>query len=492
MTKQRAFNKAMITSFTEVIFIDEASESTLDIGDWKVLTQGGYSAHDVKYQTAKAILNKCPMIITAQHKLQFGPTHQPAMEKRLRTYVFKALPNPKKNAAAWLKKHAMDCVVWATEKAKDCQGDSEAGENDEDDTCSEDEEGILQDKEKEELRCLTPPSSLARETTSSSVTNVPQDRESVSMSEDVLDALRDSVHRSYPGSLQYRQLEHILKEEQKKRAMLEDRRRKQHEMRKQASLDKGISVERAEMLPLDPCQEMPSPLQRELDDYFRDKRAREEEQRREKAARVFEGSWLLRTERELHDCVRLLHGNLDESMRASINAHLEVLQDKLKNHRSNLGTLGSKEALEERKRAFRTFGLLSEGDQNLVKSLTEPLPLAEVENNYSEEEGETEEQNLFMTPRTPSYVPRLNDVDQYCPQSPCSIAASPVPDCPLVPSSALSPAQAALGNVNDLATSEELLRTCATKRRKDLPTSQDRAKKRKPNTLLNYFNASQK
>ena len=53
----------MITSFTEVIFIDEASESTLDIGDWKVLTQGGYSAHDVKYQTAKAILNKCPMII---------------------------------------------------------------------------------------------------------------------------------------------------------------------------------------------------------------------------------------------------------------------------------------------------------------------------------------------------------------------------------------------------------------------------------------------
>ena len=127
-----------------------------------------------------------------------------------------------------------------------------------------------------------------------------------------------------------------------------------------------------------------------------------------------------------------------------------------------------------------------------MKSLTEPLPLAEVENNYSEEEGETEEQDLFMTPRTPSYVPRLNDVDQYWPQSPCSIAASPVPDCPLVPSSALSPAQAALGNVNDLAISEELLRTCATKRRKDLPTSQDRVKNRKPNTLLNYFNASQK
>ena len=54
----------------------------------------------------------------------------------------------------------MDCVVWATEKAKDCHGDSEGDENDEDDTCSEDEEGILQDKEKEELRCFTLASSL--------------------------------------------------------------------------------------------------------------------------------------------------------------------------------------------------------------------------------------------------------------------------------------------------------------------------------------------
>ena len=221
VTKQRPFTKAMI-------FIDEASESTLDIADWKVLTQGGYSAHDVKYQTAKAFLNKCPMIITAQQELQFGPTHQPAMEKRLRTYVFKTFPNPKKSTAAWLKKHAMDCVVWAMEKAKDCQGHSESEENDQSDTGSEDEEGIPQDKEKEELRCLTLASSLFEETTSSSDTNVPQDRESVSMSEDVLDALRDSMRPSHPGSLQHRQLEHVLREEQRKQAMQEDRRRKQH------------------------------------------------------------------------------------------------------------------------------------------------------------------------------------------------------------------------------------------------------------------------
>ena len=38
MTKQRVFNKSMISKFTEVIFIDVATESTVDIDDWKTLT----------------------------------------------------------------------------------------------------------------------------------------------------------------------------------------------------------------------------------------------------------------------------------------------------------------------------------------------------------------------------------------------------------------------------------------------------------------------
>ena len=43
------------------------------------------------------------MIITAQRKLRFKPEDQPAMERRLRTYSFKSLQNPKKRAAAWLR-----------------------------------------------------------------------------------------------------------------------------------------------------------------------------------------------------------------------------------------------------------------------------------------------------------------------------------------------------------------------------------------------------
>lgn len=68
-----------------VIFIDEVDESALDIADWKILTQGGYSVHDVKYQTAKAFMNKCPMLVTAQHELNFAANHQPAVDRRLCT-----------------------------------------------------------------------------------------------------------------------------------------------------------------------------------------------------------------------------------------------------------------------------------------------------------------------------------------------------------------------------------------------------------------------
>ena len=60
----------MITPFTEIIFIDEATETTLDIDDWKILTQGGYSVHDIKYQSARPFINRCPMLITSHESVQ--------------------------------------------------------------------------------------------------------------------------------------------------------------------------------------------------------------------------------------------------------------------------------------------------------------------------------------------------------------------------------------------------------------------------------------
>ena len=154
VTKQKAFNKSMITPFTEVIFIDEATERTLDIDDWKILTQGGYAAHDVKYQSARAFINRCPMPITSQRKLEFGPADQPAMKRRLRTYTFRSVSRPKKKASNWMRTHPMDCVLWAAQKAKEAENEDES-EDDSDENTQEEAstfaEGVLREEDKAEI-----------------------------------------------------------------------------------------------------------------------------------------------------------------------------------------------------------------------------------------------------------------------------------------------------------------------------------------------------
>ena len=166
VTKQKAFNKSMITPFTEVIFIDEATERTLDIDDWKILTQGGYAAHDVKYQSARAFINRFPMLITSQRKLEFGPADQPAMERRLRTNTFRSLPRPKKKASNWMRTHPMDCVLWAAQKAEEAENEDES-EDDSDESTQEEEstfaEGVLREEEKAEIRSMSLPVLLAKE-----------------------------------------------------------------------------------------------------------------------------------------------------------------------------------------------------------------------------------------------------------------------------------------------------------------------------------------
>ena len=113
VTKQRSFNKAMIDEHTEVIFIDEATTNIMDVDDWKLLTQGGWTAIDRKFTTAKGFTNRCPMIITCQKELVFSREDQPAMDARLNTYKFKSLSNPDPKAYKWLKQHPVECIVWA-------------------------------------------------------------------------------------------------------------------------------------------------------------------------------------------------------------------------------------------------------------------------------------------------------------------------------------------------------------------------------------------
>jgi len=55
-----------------------------------------------------------------------------------------------------------------------------------------------------------------------------------------------------------------------------------------------------------------------------------------------------KNDKELHDCVKGIQTSLNTDKRVSMTAYREVLE-KLKDHHHNLGTLASREALEERR-----------------------------------------------------------------------------------------------------------------------------------------------
>lgn len=413
VTKQRAFNKAMITPFTEVIFIDEADEGVLDIADWKILTQGGYTAHDVKYQTARAFLNKCPMLVTAQRKLEFGAVHQPAMDKRLHTYYFKSLPNPKKRAAAWLKKNAMDCVVWAAEKAKSCEAGSDEDTESDEEQSAEGEEGALQEKEKEAIRSLSLSNPVMEEIAIDETSDeelLEDSTEEAGPSNDALTVLRETLERLQPESLRYRQVNQMLCEEERRRSELRTRTKRGHEARKAALREKGISTQTADLLPTNPESTLPTPIQRGLQRYQDEQRSREEEERRQSARKAYEGTWIRATEQDLKIRCDRYQASRDPSVRSNEKALMELLCDQLKDYHKSLGTYNTEEAIEERIRVCTALGLLREEQRHLVTSVagrlpvTTSIPSAEPENVQERSTGcETdEEESLYITQAHPS------------------------------------------------------------------------------------------
>ena len=67
----------------------------MDPDDWKMLTQGGHTAHDRKYKTSSVTVIRCPMVITCQTDMDFCREHNDAMAVRLRKFFFKRLTSPR-------------------------------------------------------------------------------------------------------------------------------------------------------------------------------------------------------------------------------------------------------------------------------------------------------------------------------------------------------------------------------------------------------------
>ena len=132
--------------------------------------------------------------------------------------------------------------------------------------------------------------------------------------------------------------------------------------------------------------------------------------KRERAKKAFDSLWLQATERELYQCSLILSAVLDRETRASMVAYRQVLQDKLKNHHQNLGTIKCEFALEARRQWCCAEGLLKKEDRHLVTTLAQTLPtisdLGESSQDTLEEtsaaspEGEknSDEEAVFITP----------------------------------------------------------------------------------------------
>ena len=296
----------MISKNTEVIFIDEASSSSLDVDDWKIITQGGYTACDVKYKTAKSFFNRCPMFMTAQKKLEFEPEDQLAMDRRIRYYEFKSLPSPKKKAAQWLRKHPVECIAWAASKARVASDEEESSDDEEGERESQNDDGILPESEKEVLRTL-PLGDLLTEQRSREESSEEDAIEDVGDSDED-ETLKASLAQCSPGSLRHRQLSHILETH-----LAEKERQKKvdetcYEERQHFLQTRGVSVEHVSLLPHDHNEPLPTPIPRDLTAF-------QEDQEQEKIRTAFGNPWLLNMEKEVAEQSERMEDPRDEEER---------------------------------------------------------------------------------------------------------------------------------------------------------------------------------
>jgi len=148
--------------------------------------------------------------------------------------------------------------------------------------------------------------------------------------------LRRALGLSSAGSLRHRQIASILHTRVREKANENWRRRDLRKARRSFLTERGVSREIAELLPEDPNAAMPSPIQRQLQKHCNEQVAHQEQERREKARRTFEGTWIRATEVELKNCCDKYQSSGDPTVRANVKEWMKVLCDKLKMHHKSL------------------------------------------------------------------------------------------------------------------------------------------------------------
>ena len=312
--------------------------------------------------------------------------------------------------------------MWATSKARVDTDEEESSDDDDEDAerNTPNDECALLETEKEVLRNVQLTDVLADLRAS------PRDEEDTAGDDNgnqIVDAddddetthaLKNSLAQTLPGSLDNRHLSLLL---EKRLQQNEERMRREiqrHERHQQRLRSKGVSEENVRLLPHDPNEPLPTPINDLA--IHEQMKARADRKGKKRAREAFQSPWLRNTERELNECMVTLESSITHDMRDSMDALRETLEEKLKDHHNNLGTLGCQEALAERKKVCVELRLLRKEDQHMVKTLFDALRV--LSSSQREEMEEVLEQEK---PRTPNYVPQDN-LEQYGTQSPCTFS----------------------------------------------------------------------
>ena len=112
ITQEKQFSGAMMGEDTELVFLNEWSENTLQADSAKIVLQGGYMVTCVKHQSPETLINKAPFYITTNELPNFGLEHDNVM-RRVEVFKTQSLPSTLPNVNEWLRRNSMHCIVWA-------------------------------------------------------------------------------------------------------------------------------------------------------------------------------------------------------------------------------------------------------------------------------------------------------------------------------------------------------------------------------------------
>ena len=431
VTKQKHFNKGMIDSLTEVIFLDEAFVGLLDADDWKLICQGGFTAHDSKWKKSQGFHCSATMYITCQVDMDFGCDHNDAMAKRLHKYNFKSLPNVKPEANQWLRENAMDCIAWA----QYIVGDNPSSEVT---APALQQEGLSEEELKNILSV-----SLVEESIEGS-TQQPgcgregdyQDRDStsdVSSESDTeesstLEKLRRELHKTNDNDMRRRQLSVMLQNvESTDKAARE--RRLAH--RRSFLVDLGVFDQtEANNAITDPDAPLLGHIEqakvKKIQERKNQRESRQRREQEEKIKRAFGNPWLVQLEKEMAEESERMEDPTDEEERKVMKSLLEINCEKLRSYHELQGTLNLAAAVEQRKRLSLSNGLVDPSWVHLIRDLYSPVPVvtcppSQYHGNTTQSSGrycdDNDEECWSAAPKTPTYIPN-DDVEAICPPSP--------------------------------------------------------------------------